>query len=70
MINLEDREEFLGQTIDIFEDFLDEHGIKIENPERDKDDDDNNTNIWGNDYDELAEELRCLFEYWGIIPKD
>lgn len=32
-----DKLEFIGQIIDIFEDFLDEKGVKIDNPDRDRD---------------------------------
>ena len=32
-INRNDKEEFIGQIIDLFEDFLDEKSVKISNPE-------------------------------------
>ena len=32
-INKNDKEEFIGQIIDLFEDFLDEKNVKISNPE-------------------------------------
>ena len=34
-ITKEDKKEFIGQVIDVFEDFLDEKGIVIPNEERD-----------------------------------
>lgn len=36
-IKAEDLPEFAGQIIDIFEDFLEEKGVLIDNPERDED---------------------------------
>ena len=35
-ITKEDRKEFIGQVIDVFEDFLDKKGIIISNDERDR----------------------------------
>ena len=32
-INVNNKEEFIGQIIDLFEDFLDEKNVKIFNPE-------------------------------------
>ena len=32
-----DKLEFIGQIIDIFEDFLDEKGVRIDNPDHDRD---------------------------------
>lgn len=43
----EDMPEFVGQMIDIFEDFLDEKGVTIEHEECDEDID--TTNIYGSD---------------------
>ena len=37
MLKRNEKTEFLGQLIDIFEDFLDEKGIVIPNEERDMD---------------------------------
>lgn len=62
--------EFKGQLIDIFEDFLDERGIVIPNPERDEDEDldpEEAANIYGSDYDELADNLMDVLERWGLI---
>lgn len=59
-ITKEDRKEFIGQVIDVFEDFLDEKGIVIPNEERDTNPDlkpEGSTNIYGNDYDSIKEKL-------------
>ena len=59
-ITKEDKKEFIGQVIDVFEDFLDEKGIVIPNEERDTNPDlepEGSTNIYGNDYDSIKEKL-------------
>ena len=64
----ENQSEFLGQTIDIFEDFLEDHNIDIPNEERDGDND-NPAIIYGSDYDQLQNELLELMKAWEIIER-
>ena len=59
------RMEFLGNIIDIFEDFLENKNIDIENPE--KDDEEDAAIIYGSDYDELQDELEIMMRNWEII---
>lgn len=40
-INKNNKEEFIGQIIDLFEDFLDEKNVKISNPEAVEDGEEN-----------------------------
>ena len=47
MVKTNDRAEFIGQIIDIFEDFLEEKGIEIPNDDRE---DENDAIIYGLDY--------------------
>lgn len=68
MIKEENQSEFLGQIIDIFEDFLEDHNIDIPNEERDGDDD-NPAIIYGSDYDRLQNELLELMKAWKIIER-
>lgn len=61
--------EFVGQIIDIFEDFLDERGVLLENPERDEDPDadpESVANIYGSDYGELQDAIEDTLVNWGI----
>lgn len=58
----DDEPEFIGQLIDVFEDFLDEKGITIENEEREGDEDD--AIIYGSDYDEVADGIREIISRW------
>ena len=68
-----DKPEFLGQIIDIFEDFLDEKGIKIDNPDRDKDSIEDascsDTNIYGCDYDYLSDRIASTMTNWGFFKE-
>ena len=57
--------EFLGLIIDIFEDFLEEKGIDIDNPE--KEDNDDAAIIYGSDYGILQDQLKDLMKAWRII---
>ena len=67
MTPAEDTTEFIGQIIDIFEDFLDEKGIVIVNPERDEDDEEMAANIYGSDYDRLSDEITGTLKRWNVI---
>lgn len=58
-----DEAEFIGQFIDVFEDFLDSKGICIDNADRDEDDD-NAAIIYGDDYDILADEILSILHNW------
>ena len=54
-VKIEDRAEFVGQIIDIFEDFLEERGVMITNSEREESAEDNSAIIYGSDYGELSD---------------
>ena len=72
-IDTNDLPEFIGQIIDIFEDFLDEKGVILENEERDCDPDldpEFAANIYGSDYDQLQDEIRRTLEHWNICKKE
>ena len=68
-INRNDKEEFIGQIIDLFEDFLDEKSVKISNPEAVEDGEENVAIIYGGDYDTLHDQTQDVLENWNIIPK-
>ena len=62
--------ELRGCIIDKFEDFLSEKGIIIPNPERDQDEDldpEEAANIYGDDYDELADYITDALVHHGLI---
>lgn len=65
MIKKEDQNELIGQIIDIFEDFLEDHNINIPNEERGGDIDDPAI-IYGSDYGQIQEELLELLKAWKI----
>lgn len=70
--NTNDRAEFKGQIIDIFEDYLDNNDYKLNNVERDQaiedgdyDDPDEAANIWGDDYDTIGDEVEFMLDNNG-----
>lgn len=64
MIDTNNTTEFIGQIIDVFEDFLEEKGIDIDNDEKDVD---NAAIIYGSDYDYISEGIEDILQNWGII---
>lgn len=71
MIKKENKSEFIGQIMDIFEDFLDEYGIKI--PQKEGEEGcgpDTPANLCGKAYDNLAEQLETFFRRWGVIKDE
>lgn len=67
-INRNEVPEYIGQIIDVFEDFLDEKNILIENDERE--DDENSAIIYGEDYGLLQDWLMDIMIRWNIIDKE
>lgn len=62
-------QEFIGQIIDIFEDFLDDRKVILDNPERSEPgvDPESAANIYGTDYGDLQSALEELLANWGIM---
>ena len=60
-----DKCELIGCIVDIFEDFLEEKGVKIPNEERDE----NNSEaiIYGMDYGILSEQIESTLREWDLI---
>lgn len=65
MINTNDKAEFIGNIIDIFEDFLEEKGIDIPNDE--KEDSENPAIIYGTDYGNLQDDLEAMMVAWNVF---
>ncbi|MCM0708689.1 hypothetical protein NBH08_27955 [Faecalicatena sp. BF-R-105] len=66
MVKTNDRAEFIGQIIDIFEDFLEEKRIEIPNDDRE---DENHAIIYGLDYGELQTNLESMMTSWGVLEE-
>lgn len=69
-VNDADAPEFIGQIIDIFEDFLDARSVVLKNDERDTDEDldpEEAANIYGDDYDELKDAIANMLSRWGVL---
>lgn len=59
--------QLVGQIINIFEEFLNEKGIYIENDERCGDI--GESIIYGSDYGELQSSLEQLLDEWDLVRK-
>ena len=63
-INIDNKSEFIGQIIDIFEDFLEEKGIRLDNDEREADDE-FAAIIYGSDYGDIQDQLEAMLNEWA-----
>ena len=73
MITPENQPEFIGQIIDIFEDFLTEKGVTLNNPEIQEaidegEDPKDLAIISGSDYGSLQDSLTAMLTEWHVLP--
>ena len=73
MITHENQPEFIGQIIDIFEDFLTEKGVTLNNPEIQEaidegEDPKDLAIISGSDYSSLQDSLTAMLTEWHVLP--
>lgn len=73
MITPENQPEFIGQIIDIFEDFLTEKGVTLNNPEIQEAIDEGEDPkglaiIFGSDYNSLQDSLKDMLTEWHVLP--
>lgn len=73
MITPENQPEFIGQIIDIFEDFLTEKGVTLNNPEIQEaidegEDPKDLAIISGSDYSSLQDSLTAMLTEWRVLP--
>ena len=70
MIKIDDRAEFKGQIIDIFEDFLDDIGVTPDMlPNSDRNGEPDEAIIYGADYDDIAGEIALYSHFPGCIKE-
>ena len=62
----ENKLSFLHDIIDVFENFLEDKGIVIENPDKEQSGD-SASNIYGCDYMDLESEIECVMKNWEVI---
>ena len=72
MVKDTEKAEFIGLIIDIFEDFLEERDVTLNNPEvgeaiESGDDPESLAIIYGSDYGDLENRLESLMKAWKII---
>ena len=63
-INENDMPELIGQIIDIFEDFIEEKGIEIDNPEKDEEPE-SAAILYGSDYYSLELQIKDILINWN-----
>lgn len=73
IITPENQPEFIGQIIDIFEDFLTEKGVTLNNPEIQEAIDEGEDPkglaiIFGSDYSSLQDSLTAMLTEWHVLP--
>ena len=68
-VSANDREEFLGQIIDTFEDFLDDKKVTIRNDEK-EDSEHDDVNIYGTDYGNLESKLEAIMIRWRVLAPE
>lgn len=66
-VTAENKNEFIGQIIDIFEDFLTEKAVHIDNPERDENDESDQAEIYGSDYNSIQSRLEDMMKQWKVF---
>lgn len=66
LMSTDDRNEMLGCIIDIFDDYLEEQGVIIQNEERKKDDD-SPAIIYGSHYDMLTSKIEETLKIFGLL---
>lgn len=64
LLSKEDTPEFIGQIIDIFEDFLEEKGVQLNFEESDDE-----VVLYGNDYDSLSDKIKNMLKAWHVIKE-
>lgn len=77
MINPEDRAEFIGQIVDVVEDFLEEKGVSFpETPDlmreagcSEEEIAENGAILYGENYDALADPIEAIMHSWGILTE-
>lgn len=60
---------FIGQIIEVFEDFLDKRGIDVPNEDKAQDPEGAST-IYGIDFAELMDEIADVLNRWNIPYED
>ena len=74
MSTLSNRGEFIGQIMDLFDDFLEKRGIRIDSCDKQMQEDgyipceDNTAVLYGDDYGSLYDSVEKVLDLWGKLP--
>ena len=74
-IQREELTEFIGQILDVFEDYLEEKGVSILNEDRQAaieagEDPEGLCILYGSDYGELQSGIKEILYHWDLISRD
>jgi hypothetical protein len=69
-LNWDELQETICQIIETFEDFLNDRGITIDNPEKNDSTGNPKSNIYGTDYGELQSNLELIFVDRGLVTQE
>jgi len=74
-LNIDTQQQFIGEIIEHFENFLDAKGIELDNPEKQEaigagEDEDSIANIYGTDYGWLQSDIEGSLKSWGFIEEN
>ncbi len=69
-LNWDELQETVCQIIETFEDFLNNRGITIDNPEKNDSTGNPKLNIYGTDYGELQSNLELIFVDRGLVTQE
>lgn len=68
-VGINDKAEFIGQLIDVIEDFLEDRGITLPNPEK-EDCDEDAAIIYGSDYGDLQTGFEHVLSAWNLLEEE
>lgn len=62
--------DFLLEIVDFIDGWLTDKGVRVKNEDRDKDNPENTTNFYGEDFDCIMEGVRDICNSNGIVVED
>lgn len=77
MVKAFERVEFVGQIMDVIEDVLDKKGVRFDNTAElmkdagysDKEIEENDAVLFGENYDEFADQIAEVLVEWGVLEE-
>lgn len=75
MQKVEELTPFIGEILDVFETFLEEHGIEIDNEDKQEairsgEDPESLCILYGSDYGELQSDIEEILAKWSLVEQN